>query len=279
MSVEADKYYVKSLIKAISVIKSFTATGTELGVLEIANKVGTSKSTAHRILTTLVYGGLLEQSKNSGKYAIGPMLYSIGNLYLETAGIVQVAEFLIKTLGDMTEEAITLAIRDRANVVFVMVEESKYGLGPRVHVGSIVPIHCCAIGRALMSDMTMEEIDILYPEEKLSPLSAKTIDTKTTLKLKLMQQKRDGVSLDSEGVFDGIEGIAHEVRDNSGKVIAAIGAALPIYRMHQAKREMFKILIKMGSSLISYRLGHNGTVPPIHDIQEIRSWWMENKLD
>jgi DNA-binding IclR family transcriptional regulator len=210
---------------------------------------------------------------------IGPQLYSIGNLYLETANIFQVAEQVIKTLADMTGEATTLAIRDRSNVVFLMIEQSKHALSLRVHVGSLVPAHCCAIGRALMSDITEGEIDVLYPDEKLIPVTKKSIATKTELKQKLEQLKKDGVSLDSEGAFDGIEGIASEVRDNSGTVIAAIGIALPIYRMNQAKRELYKSLTKMGSSLISYRLGYNGTSHPVRDIKEIRSWWTENKLD
>jgi DNA-binding IclR family transcriptional regulator len=194
MEGSANKRYIKSLIKAMSVLKSFNTNETNLSVYEIAKKVGTSKPTAHRILTTLAYGGLLEKNKQSGKYTVGPVLYSIGTLYLETASIFRISEQLIKVLGDMTEEAITLAIRDRDNVTFVMIEEAKHALRLSVRAGSIVPAHCCAIGRALLSDMTPEEIDVLYPKERLSLITEKTVATRTELKLELDQIKKNEIT-------------------------------------------------------------------------------------
>jgi hypothetical protein len=49
--------------------------------------------------------------------------------------------------------------------------------------------------------------------------------------------------------------------------------------MNRAKRALFKKLVKRGSHLISYRLGHNDTAHPVHGIEELHAWWRENKLD
>ena len=127
--------------------------------------------------------------------------------------------------------------------------------------------------------MTDEEIYNLYPEDSLIKRTDKTTATKKELKLQLDKIRQTGVSFDSEGVYEGIEGIASVVRDSSREVVAAIAAAVPIYRMNPAKRELFANLIKLGSSLISYRLGYNVTVNTIRDIEELHSWWRENKLD
>ncbi len=84
----AGRNYIKSLIKAISVMKCFDPNNSEMGVSNVAQRVGLSRPTANRILSTLVYGGLLEQNGATGKYMIGSGLFSLGNLFLISRDIV-----------------------------------------------------------------------------------------------------------------------------------------------------------------------------------------------
>ena len=72
------KNSIKSLLKAVSVLKSFTPDELELGTAEISRKLGIPKTTAHRMLTSLSEGGLLEQNGKTGKFRIGLSLYTTG---------------------------------------------------------------------------------------------------------------------------------------------------------------------------------------------------------
>jgi len=269
--------YIKSLTKAIAVLRSFSLDKRELGVLDVVRKVGISKPTAYRILTTLAQGQILEKKRKTGKYTIGPLLYSLGSLYLTTTDLLLASVPVAKTLNDLTGEAITVAIRNRSDSVFVLAVESKYAVSLRIHVGSILPGYCCAMGRALLSGLTEEEIDDLYLEERLRPITKRTIASKTELKLKLEQVRKTGVSLDREGVYEGIEGIASVLRDSSGTVVAAMGLTAPVFRMNQARRSRLAALVRLGSSLVSYRLGYNKD-NPVRDIEEILLWWKHNQL-
>ena len=69
-----NKTMIQSIIKAISVIKSYNTNELELGPAEVASKVGISRSQAYRILKTLSETGLLDQNENSRKYTIGPFI-------------------------------------------------------------------------------------------------------------------------------------------------------------------------------------------------------------
>ena len=269
----------KSLSKAISLLRGFTPDEPEVRAVDISHKTGMAMTTTHRILVTLTKDGILKQNPVTRKYSVGPILYAIGNLYSETSDVLQCAEEVIRTLNDMTREVITMAIHYRGHAVIVRAQEAKYALTLRSPVGTILPAHSCAIGKALLSEMTDEEIDNLYPEDSLIKRTDKTTATKKELKLQLDKIRQTGVSFDSGGVYEETGGIASVVRDSSGEVVAAIGAAVPIYRMNPAKRELFANLIKLGSSLISYRLGYNVTVNTLRDIEELHSWWRENKLD
>ena len=54
---------------------------------------------------------------------------------------------------------------------------------------------------------------------------------------------------------------------------------MPVFRMNQARRKQLATLIKLGTSLISYRLGYQDTDNDIHDVQQLRYWWEHNQLD
>ena len=268
----------KSLLKAILVIKSFTPDELELGIVDIAHKVKIPLTTAHRTLATLTRGGLLEQNDRTGKYRIGPEFYMQGSLYLRATDIFKAAEPVTKALNDLTGEAVCIAILNRGNVVMVMKEESKYDFRVATHVGSILTAYTSAMGKALLSELPEAEIDSIIPEERLRPRTKNTIATKRELKLELEQIRKTGVSFDLEGNFEGVVGIASLIRDASGKAVAAMSIPVPVFRSNQASRERIVTLIKMGTSLISYRLGHGDANNPIRDIEEIRSWWEQNQV-
>jgi len=270
----------RHIIRVMAVLKSFTPPDDlELRVAEISRKVGIPMTTTHRMLSTLTKGGLLEQNVKTGKYSIGPVLYTIGSLYLNTANLTKAAEPVTKTLNELTGEAINVSIFDKGNIVYVLREETKHAFRFADHVGTVLPAYASAMGKALLGELTDAEIDSLYAEEKLRPLTEKTTSTKTKLKIELKEIRKTGVSINKEGSWVGIEGIGSVIRNAAGKAVAALSIALPVFRMNQAKRKQLATLIKSGASLISYRLGYHDMDNDIHDVQQIHSWWEQNQLD
>ena len=267
------------ILRVMAVLKSFTPDVLELRATEISRKVGIPMTTTHRMLSILTKGGLLERNVETGKYAIGPGLYAIGSLYLNTTDVVKAAEPATKTLNELTGEAINVGILDKGNIVYISREETKHAFRFAYRVGTVLPAYASAMGKALLAELTEAEIDSLYPEEKLRPLTKKTITSKTELKLELEKIRKTGISTSKEGSWDGVEGTGSVIRNAAGKAVAAASIAVPVFRMNQAKRKQLATLIKLGTSLISYRLGYQDTDNDIHDVQQLRSWWEHNQLD
>ena len=269
--------HFKSIRRAISVLKCFTPQELELSGTEVAHKVGIHKTTAHRMLATLSEYGLLERNLKTGKYRVGPTLYVLGSLYLSTTDVLIAAEPVIKALNDMTGENVSLGILDKCNVILIMREESHYLFRWAVHIGTSLPAHASAMGKALLSTLNESELDRLFPEDNLRLLTNKTITTKTKLKLELAQIRSTGVSFDKEGIHKGIEAIGSEIRDASGRAIAAMSIPLPVFRLNRTYRKCLSELIKLGTGLVSYRLGYQDMERPIHDIAGLHIWWEQNK--
>jgi DNA-binding IclR family transcriptional regulator len=133
------------------------------------------------------------------------------------------------------------------------------------------------VGKALLSELSDAEINSLFPEEKLQQVTNKTIDSKTKLKLELEQIRKTGISYNKGGLFEGGEGIGSIIRDAKGVAIAGLSITMPVFRIEQFGRNRLAELIRMGAILISYRLGYQGEAKPVHDVQEIRSWWEQSQ--
>ena len=73
MDIEAPKpnKVMKSVDRALGVLRYFTVAEPELGLAEITRRTGLDKATVHRILTALSRNGLLEQISVSKKYRLG----------------------------------------------------------------------------------------------------------------------------------------------------------------------------------------------------------------
>jgi hypothetical protein len=58
----------RSLMRGLSLLSGFNADGDPRGIVELANDLGLSPSTAHRYALTLLELGLLERCPNTRKY-------------------------------------------------------------------------------------------------------------------------------------------------------------------------------------------------------------------
>ncbi len=269
---------IKSLHKAVLILKCFTQKEFELTGAEIRKKVGWHKATVYRFLSVMLELGLLDKTNN--KFRIGPLLFTFGNLYLSTTDILIAADTVVEKLNKLTNEAVSVALLDKGYVTMIMRREtSSHSFRWAINQGSSFPAYASALGRALLSELTDTEVDKIYPSKKLKKITPKTITSKDELKKIFQQVRKDGFATSSEQSVEGVEAVASVIRESSGKAIAAISIQVPIFRMNKETRIVLGELVSMGSSLISYRLGYQNNEYSIFDVKEIDLWWEKNKLE
>ena len=268
----------KSVKRAITILNCFSPNELELDIKSICQKTKIPKATVYRIMGALTEARFLHRNENSGKFGIGPELFVLGNLFLSSLNLVKTADPVIKMLTDLTKEAFHLGILDGSNMVLLMREECKQPIKVALPLGTIRPAHASGMGKALLSELTDDEIDILYPEEELRQITKYTVATKTDLKSDFKQIKKTGVSFDVWGANEGATGIASVIRDASGKVVAALGVAIPNSRLDSTKRDRLAVIVKSGANLISYLLGFKDNHNLVYSFEEIRFQWKQKQI-
>ena len=250
---------LSSVASAIRLLKAFSEDEVDIGISDLARRLGTAKSTVHRLATTLVSEGLLEQDRNTGKYRLGIALFRLGVLVRRRMDVSNVARPYIYDLRAKINESVHLAIRDGAEIMYVYNLESTHALRMRSDLGVRKPVYCTAEGQAILAFQPQEVIDEVIAAG-LKPLTANTITNAERFRKALAVVRQRGCAIEDEESEIGMVCVAAPIRDDTGAVAAAVGIAGPVTRLsRKAVTAVIPHLIAT-ADLVSSRLGFRGQV-------------------
>jgi DNA-binding IclR family transcriptional regulator len=82
---------LRSVERAIAVLKAFSEEEPELGVTELSRRLKLPKSTVYRLLASLQQEGVVDQDPETDKYRLGIELFRLAGLVLKQVDVWQVA--------------------------------------------------------------------------------------------------------------------------------------------------------------------------------------------
>ena len=94
-----DTQVLGSVSNAARLLKEFGRSDHELGVSELARRLGLGKSTTHRLLHTLTMERLVEQSPTSGHYRLADTMRELGGAVRQAADLHAAAAPVLEQLG------------------------------------------------------------------------------------------------------------------------------------------------------------------------------------
>lgn len=206
---------VRSVNRAIAILKAFSIGKPSMSVIEIQEKVNLSRPTVYRLLETLAAQGLVRAYGTPQRFSLDYEVGRLGQTWV--AGLDPVASGLpiLERLHQETKETVALALtRDRQHLyVWEMpspqVMSMSRGIGPMDHLTR------GASGKVILAFMNEKDLNSVL-------LTApKDIDKKSLLK-QLEKIRRDKYYVASGEIFPGAVGIAAPFFDRSNRVTGAV---------------------------------------------------------
>ena len=160
-------YPLRSVDNALTLIRLLRERGP-LRLTDAAEALGSSRSTAHRLLAMLEYHGFARQDPETRAYAAGD-----GAVDLRAA-----ARPALERLGAELGETVHLAVLRGAEIEFLDSVETTQGLRIGSRVGIRMPAHCTAAGKAILAGLDPAELSRRYPGgrlERMTPRSLKSL--------------------------------------------------------------------------------------------------------
>ncbi len=246
---------LSSVTNALRLLKVFSDQESEIGISDLARRVSLAKSTVHRLASSLVEEGMLEQTEREGKYRLGLTLFELGSLVRRKMDVTTEARPYLKALSERTGETVQLAVLEQTEALYINIIESQRALRMNYQVGTRAPLHCTAVGKVLLAHAQAQTFEASVTQG-MTALTAATITDAADLRRELILIGNRGYALEEEEAEPGLRGVAAPVRDFSGQVVAAIGISGPTHRMSR------KVLLAYARDLldvagaVSQRLGY-----------------------
>jgi IclR family transcriptional regulator, KDG regulon repressor len=221
---------LSSVATAMRVLQVFSEDTVDIGISALAKRLGIAKSTAHRLASTLVAEGMLEQDRESGKYRLGLALFRLGALVRRRMEVSNEARPYLYSLRETINESVHLAILDGADIMYVYHLECTHAIRSRSDLGVRKPAHATAEGQAILAFQPPEVIQHVIARG-LAAHTPKTVTNPERFLKSLATVRQRGCAVEDEESEIGMVCLAAPIRDDTGAVVAALGIAGPVTRL------------------------------------------------
>ncbi len=210
---------LKSVASALDLLDCFM-TDEELGVSDVARRLGVAKSTAHRLLTTLASRGLIEQSPATGKYRLGVHLFELGHLALSRLDLRRLSTTLLEELRELSGWTVHLSIPSGADTLFLERLPTLRGMQAMGEYRRRWPLHATSSGKVICAfDPVSAHLRL---EAGFPVFTARTISNAADFEAQLVKIRRQGYATANEEVMLRLASVAAPVLDRQGFAVAAI---------------------------------------------------------
>lgn len=251
----SDYRTLSSLKNALLALKCFTMDEPEKGITEIAKTLGLSKSTVHRIMTTLAEEGFVRRDETTHRYRLGLSVLSLAGIIMSNLEIYREGQHLLEEFVNRFDETVHLAVLEDYSTVYVSKLECKHPVKILTHLGRKNPLHCTSSGKAILAFQKEEVIEEVI-RRGLTRMTNVTITDPNILKTTLAQVRKSGFAMCHSELREGVHSVAVPVWDYTRNVIGAVTVVGPANRFTDQKMLSFARTLEPMGKEISSRLGY-----------------------
>jgi DNA-binding IclR family transcriptional regulator len=250
-----ERYVVRAVDRSLTVLVLLAGTPTGLDASAIARAGQLHVSTVFRILQTLKLRNFVIEAPG-GLYRIGPQAFEVGSSFLRSTSLQPEGQAIVERLAADTGETASMGILDSDEVLYLAIAHGQRELGIQSNVGTRHPPYCTALGKVLMADLGWPDAQGLLSRTGRNRMTKNTIIGIGRWREELRNVAERGYALDAEERILGVRAVAAPVRDHSGRVVAAISAAGPAFRITGDSLEPLISQVVNLAAEFSLRLGH-----------------------
>lgn len=250
---------VQSIDRAIGLLDILARSDHPIGLKDISEAVEVPTSTARRLLVSLMSHGFVNQNEKTRLYTPGLRLIELAYEILGSLDLRTQAEATLDYLNMETSLTVHLGIFDCGDVVYLDKREAKDVVRMHSAVGKRAPVHCSALGKALVAFKDEAELRRIVGEKGLPRYTKTTITTWDDFIKDLKLVRELGYSRDNAEHQDMVHCIGAPIRDHTGVVVASISLTGTVYSHEIHLLDRFASLLMQQAIEISKKLGYIDT--------------------
>ena len=199
------------------------------GGSEIAADTGLSKGTVHKHLATLRKHDFV--TKEDGTYRLGLRFLDVGGHVRDQFVGSKVVKQKTKELAEETGEVAMFGRLEHGYIVTAFRESGPNGVPTNSRVGTRLPVHQVAAGKAILAQLPPERVDDIIAAYGLPRATEETITDPADLHRELAAIRERGHAYSYGESTPGVWTVAVPVISPGGDVLGACTVAAPKHRL------------------------------------------------
>jgi DNA-binding IclR family transcriptional regulator len=217
-------YQVPAVERALDILEFLNRIG-QASFTEIYTRLGLPKSSVYQILYSLEERGYVRRAGGSANYVLGLKLFEMGNKAVSLVDIRSEAMPVLRELVDQTNETCHLGVLDGLEGVYLAKMEGTRPVRLNSWEGKRMPLHCTAMGKALLAWQNPAQLAHLLDQIELKKSTEYTITQRQNLMENLELVRQRGWALDDQENESHIRCVAAPIHGIDGEVRAAISVS------------------------------------------------------
>ncbi|HHW94515.1 MAG TPA: IclR family transcriptional regulator [Mogibacterium sp.] len=227
-----DSVNIAAVERALKVMEIISHEGREMGINEIADKMGNYPSTIYRVITTLMSRGYIYQNPENSRYGIGYKIYMLGKNVQKNSSLIRIAKPYADALAAEFQENVNVAIRyddksypERYSAITIYQSKGgKRALSVSESIGQPYACYSSSIGKVLLA--FSEDLDEnLLKKEKLKRYTPNTITDMEEFIKELKRIKKQGYAFDDQEQEPGLYCVGCPVLNHVGVAVMALSVS------------------------------------------------------
>jgi len=244
-----------SLRRGIAILDALASSASPqgtLGVVRLAEILGTDKSQVSRSLKILAEEGFVERDPTSLGYRLSSRFFALASVAGEQR-LLAIGPSLMAGLVARLNERVHLSVLQGRDVLTVATESPNRAIEAAGWVGRTNPAYCTSSGRALLLDHSLDELKRLLSTVEFKRLAPGGPRTVGELYRKIEAARPYGYAIVEQEFEPGLLAVAAPVRNFQGRIVAAVNVSAPAYRfaprVKMAAREIVVLAGELSASL------------------------------
>jgi DNA-binding IclR family transcriptional regulator len=223
-------------------------------VTRLAQQVGLSQPTTHRLLRNLMDEGMVEQDQRSKRYRLSIEFFALAAKAGRAGNLRDVVRPSMLRLGASLGDSLFLLARSGFDAICLDRSEGPYPI--RTFTGDIGGRVALGVGQgslAILAFLPEEERDTVI-RYNLPRLKDFHLYDEVFLRSEVENVRRQGYAARNTGALPGMAGLAVPIFDREGRSVAALSVATIADRLGADRLPTVVELLKREAALISARI-------------------------
>ena len=256
----ADPNKSTTALRALKVVEVLAEARAPLAASEVAAIIGTERSTAYRMLMTLMEAGYVVRDARTRGYRLGYKLLSLTRGLLSNDERAEMIGDCLREISARTGETTHYSVLDRDQAVLVQRSKGAQLVAIDFQVGDRAALHCTSIGKLMLAYQGARLVDDVI-RQGLVKLARNTITDPERLRSELRKIRAQGYAYDDFEFADDMRCVAVPVFESDNSLAGGISLSGPSSRFTTQKLRELRDCALEAAGRLSRKLGGGTKLP------------------